>query len=144
MAEELGFVEVVADGVGKRRWTVEQKGWIVAESQRPGVTVAEVARRYGVRANQLSSWRSAARRGELPLPDDALEVAQLPGGDGAALSSGVAGQDDRVSIVEDQICAESPGLQPIEIEVSGLVMRLDAATPAKCVAELFRAIGAVK
>lgn len=141
MSEELGFVDVVAGGAGKRRWTAEQKGRIVGESLRPGVTVAEVARRHGVRANHLSSWRSAARRGELRLPDDLEEVSC---GEGVALPSGGAGKDDRGSVVEDQISAEPSGLQPIEIVVSSLVMRLDAATPARRVAELVRALGATR
>jgi len=140
VAEELGFVDVVAGGAGKRRWTAEQKGRIVGESLRPGVTVAEVARRHGVRANHLSSWRSAARRGELRLPDDLEEVSC----EGVALPSGGAGKDDRGSVVEDQISAEPSGLQPIEIVVSSLVMRLDAATPARRVAELVRALGATR
>ena len=141
MAEELDFVEVVAGDAGKRRWTAAQKGRIVAESLRPGVTVAEIALRHGVRANHLSSWRSAARRGELPMPDALMGVS---GGEGVALPSGVAGKDGRGSVVEDQISPEPPGLQPIEIVVSGLAVRLDAATPALRVAELLRALGATR
>ena len=52
---------------------------IVSESFRPGVTVNEVAERYGMKANHLSSWRTLARQGKLllPQPEDAVEFAAM-------------------------------------------------------------------
>jgi len=43
-----------------RQWREEFKVQIVSESLRPGVTVNEVAERYGMKANHLSSWRTLA------------------------------------------------------------------------------------
>ena len=50
-------LEVIA-GVGRRRrWSDEEKAWIVAESLDPATTVSAVARRYGLHASQLFVWR---------------------------------------------------------------------------------------
>lgn len=57
-----------------RKWTDEEKAQIVSESLRPGARVHEVAERYGVRPNHLSSWRTAARRGQLVLPEPEGEI----------------------------------------------------------------------
>ena len=70
-------LEVHAGG-GRRRWTDEQKARIVAESFAPGAVVAEVARRHEIMPQHLTTWRAAARRGELVLPaDDDLAFAPV-------------------------------------------------------------------
>ena len=56
-ADSFRRVEVIT-GVGRRRrWTAEEKAWIVAESLDPATTVSAVARRYGLHASQLFVWR---------------------------------------------------------------------------------------
>lgn len=62
-----------------RHWPDEVKAKIVSESLRPGTTVNEVAQRYGLRANSLSTWRTMARQGKLilPAPEDAIEFAAV-------------------------------------------------------------------
>ena len=48
----------VITGVGRRRrWTDEEKAWIVAESLDPATSVSAVARRYGLHPSQLFVWR---------------------------------------------------------------------------------------
>lgn len=62
-----------------RHWPEEVKAQIVSESLRPGAMVNEVAERYGLKANHLSTWRTMARQGKLvlPAPEDAVEFAAL-------------------------------------------------------------------
>ena len=45
--------------VGRRRrsWTRDEKRQIVEESLEPGASIAEVARRHDLNANQLFAWR---------------------------------------------------------------------------------------
>src|SRR3954465_4892282 len=56
-------IEVIT-GVGRRRrWSLEEKARIVAESLDPTTTSSAVARRYGLHASQLFVWRRELQGG---------------------------------------------------------------------------------
>ena len=65
-ADAYRRIELITGAVRRRRWTIEEKAAIVAESTRPGVNVAEVARRFGVNRGLLQTWRRRAI-GEVPV-----------------------------------------------------------------------------
>src|SRR5437763_13980894 len=50
-------IEVITRGERRRRWSVEQKREIAAESLEPGVSPITVARRYGISSGLLYTWR---------------------------------------------------------------------------------------
>jgi transposase len=53
----------VITGVGRRRrWSLEDKARIVAESLDPATTASAVARRHGLHVSQLFSWRQQLQR----------------------------------------------------------------------------------
>jgi transposase len=58
--------------------TVEEKARIVAETRAPGVSVAEVARRHEVNANQVFAWRRLADQGLLRPSGSEGAVKLLP------------------------------------------------------------------
>src|SRR4051812_14089924 len=61
-AEGFRRFEVIT-GVGRRRrWSDEDKARIVAESLDPATTASAVARRYGLHASQLFTWRQQLQR----------------------------------------------------------------------------------
>ncbi len=49
----------------RKQWSVQEKLQIVRETLPPDASVAVVARRHGVNANQVFSWRRAYWRGAL-------------------------------------------------------------------------------
>src|SRR5207237_9448700 len=73
-SQRLGRVDL-RTGVGRRRrWSVEEKGRIVAESYMRGPVASEVARRHEITSQHLFARRKAARRGRLVLPADAVPL----------------------------------------------------------------------
>ena len=58
-------IEVLSGRERRRRWSVEEKLRIVAESCEPGASVRAVAARHDVYPNLLSTWRNLERRGRL-------------------------------------------------------------------------------
>lgn len=121
--EAVGFVELLAAPAAKRRWSDEAKGRMVAETLVPGVTVNEVARRHGVKANHLSSWRTLARQGKLVVPE-------------------VAGAEFAAPVAAAQSAAASLATASIDLIIGPVTVRLDGATPAARVADLVTALRA--
>jgi transposase len=59
-------VEVITGAGRRRRWTLEEKARLVAESLDPATTASAVARRYGLHASQLLLWRQQLQRSAPP------------------------------------------------------------------------------
>ena len=59
----------------RRRWTIEDKRRIAQETFQPGASVAQIAQRYALNANQLFFWRRLYRQGRLGTAAKLLPVA---------------------------------------------------------------------
>ncbi|THV18066.1 IS66-like element accessory protein TnpA [Peteryoungia ipomoeae] len=108
-----------------RQWPDKVKARIVSESLRPGTTVNEVAQRYGLRANSLSTWRTMARQGKLilPAPEDAVEFAAV--------------------IVDPPVSEHPPKmLSRPEIVFGPVTIRLEERASASRIAAIARALAA--
>jgi transposase len=125
--EELRRIEVIT-GVGRRRrWTAEAKARIVAESLSGDVSVSEVARRHGIRPQQLFGWRHQARAGRLALAGAAAFVPIVTdgSGQGPAQRSAAAGSG-------------------IEIELGEAVVRVRGRVAADALAEVLAAVKSIR
>ena len=103
-------IELITRGERRRRWSVEQKREIAAESLEPGISPITVARRYGISSGLLYTWRRHLLEGSLgvarqPVAKFArVEVMAMPAAPAparppvpqpAAASSGPMNRDDR-------------------------------------------------
>ena len=60
-----GVVEVIVGRQRRRRWTVEEKLRIVAETDEPDARIGDVAARHDVYPGLLFTWRRQVRKGML-------------------------------------------------------------------------------
>ena len=76
--EEDGAPTIV--GRRRRSWTGNEKRQIVEESLEPGASIAEVARRHDLNANQLFTWRRqlGIQSSALDIPTSILPVTIEP------------------------------------------------------------------
>jgi transposase-like protein len=97
-------MEIIVGDERRRRWSLVEKLRIVAETERPGVRIAEVARKHKISRGLLWNWRSQVRRGELrPEPPPVFMPLQtigevVNGSDRPGVSSSSAGLDPPVSV----------------------------------------------
>jgi transposase len=66
---KVSTLEVIETGA-RRRWTLEEKQRIVAESFSAPRVVSATARRHGLSTSQLFNWRRQAREGSLVGEDE--------------------------------------------------------------------------
>jgi transposase len=113
---EQGTVgEARRSGVRRRKFrSIEQKRQMVQETLAPGASVAIIARRHGVNANQLFSWRRQYRRGVLEFVNvsNAEESGLIP----VTVGRTEVPQDHPISVVGR---SETGSAGRIDIEFNG-------------------------
>lgn len=67
-------VEVITSVQRRRHWTTQEKVRLVEETYLPGQSVSLVARRHGLNANQLFTWRRLMERGAFTAAEAGEEV----------------------------------------------------------------------
>jgi len=92
--------------------SVEQKRQMVQETLAPGASVAVIARRHGVNANQLFSWRRQYRRG-------VLELVNAPASEESALVPIAVAPIEAPQEKQMKVATEAQRSGRIDIEFSG-------------------------
>ena len=129
-----------------REWTDEKKLAIIAESCQDGVVISDVARRHGLRPQQLFIWRSEFRKrnaGKLPcdLPSAAESGTEAP-----AFAPVVLTNDrplEAPPVEEPQKATADTASALIEIVLDGATIRLHGAIDEQALASVLRAVKAV-
>jgi transposase len=67
-AGRVSRLEVLEGPTGRKQRSEAERARIAVESFRPGVSVSEVARRYGATRSQVYDWRRRLKDGRLALP----------------------------------------------------------------------------
>jgi transposase len=118
-------LEVITGVGGRRAWSPEDKGRIIAESFAAGANVSAVARRYSLRPQQVYAWRRLARSGALALPAEAaLGFVPVVATEGKPALPATAAPRDGV----------------IEIEIAGAVIRAAPGVDWRHLREVLRAV----
>ena len=120
----------VFTGAGHRReWPAEVKARILAETFMPGETVSAVARRHGLRVDQLFSWRKLARRAAEREGGEAISFAPVvvtPAAPGAPRRRSEARRGDGV----------------IEVDLAAGLIRIGRGAEVKAIAAVIAAMKA--
>ena len=118
-------LEVITGVGGRRSWSRDDKARIVAELFAARANVSAVARRYGLRPQQVYAWRRLARTGALVLPAEE-EVGFVPvvatGGEARSSAPSQAGI--------------------VEIDVAGTVIRAGPGVDWRHLRDVLRAVKA--
>ena len=82
------------DGVERRRrWSREDKSRIIEETLAPGAKVSEVARRHGISASLVFTWRRQSRANQETAPVvPRFAAVQIADGSTEATNSATGGQ----------------------------------------------------
>ena len=131
---------------GEGGWTEEEKALVVRECCWPGVKVGEVARRYGLSANQVNAWRALARRGKLVSPfseaaEGEAEAERTLAARKAEGEPGMAASRRGPAFAALEVEAPGPGsVGSVSIEARGVTVRLDGEIGVVRIAEIASAL----
>ena len=122
-------IELLTGPGRRRRWSVEEKARIVAESLEPGASVSEVARRRQICPQQLFGWRRQLRlntAGSSAKPDERSQPSFVP-----LLS------EPAVAVT---VATSAPSSAAIEITLAGAAVRVRPGVDDELLTAVLRAV----
>ena len=127
-AEGFRRVELLTGPRRRRDWSEDDKARAVAESCAPGAVVSDVAHRWRIAPQQLSTWRRQARAAALETPvAGALSFVTVVGDAAAPVPSPARGEMERAAV---------------EVEIAGAVVRVSPGVGDGLLTAVLRAVRA--
>jgi transposase len=124
--------EVLTGPERRRRWSVEEKLRILAQSVAPGSSVMLVCRMHGISSGQLYTWRRQFRTGE--LTGFAPVTVTSPLEQLASVSSDIDSMSANAEI-------DRPASRVIEVELrSGVKLRITGAVDEVALRQVLSAL----
>lgn len=130
---QLRRFEVINGAGGRRHWSMDDKARIVAETLEPNAIISEVARRYGLRPQQVFAWRREARKQAVSVQQDSPTFVPAV----VAAAEPVASRSPKQ---RKRKATRDAGM--IELEIDGIAMRVGRGADAKTVTAVIRALKA--
>jgi transposase len=130
-------IEVITGIERRRKWSVQEKSAIVAESMAEGAVVSRVARRHGLSPQQVFGWRARLRnavKGAAPSSDatpafvPAIVEDEPPSPTAPALPAVMA------------MGASSVAPAPIEIALGGVIVRVRGEADPRALTTVLKAL----
>jgi transposase len=130
-------IEVITGAERRRKWSVQEKASIVAESLAEGAVVSEVARRHDLSPQQLFGWRARLR--------DAVK-GSAPSSDATPAFVPAIVEDERLSpaapalpaVVAMGAAGADPA--PIEIALGGIIVRVRGEADPRALTTVLKAL----
>ena len=127
-------VEVIT-GVGRRRsWPAEAKARIVMETLEEGAVVSDVARRHGIRPQQLFAWRNQMRTVRPAEPSGQSAFAPIMVTDASPPAMRRAGRPKRDAAADGIL---------IEIVAGGTLIRIRSCVDGETLMTVLQAVKAL-
>lgn len=126
-------MEIINGAGGRRQWSADEKARILEETLAPGAIVSEVARRHGLRPQQVFGWRREAR---IEADAGPLVPAFVPVVVEAEPSAPVTAS---AKPKRRRRTARQP-IARIELEIDGVAVRVESGTNAKTIAAVIAAL----
>ena len=121
-------MEVITGFGGRRNWPPEVKGEIMLEALAPGAVISGVARRHGMRPQQLFGWLREARK-ESAEGVNFVPVVVEPG-------------DEPPPVPRPKKRAKRTGDGAIEVDIDEVRVRIGRGAEARTVAAVIQALKA--
>ena len=130
-------IDAARNDLRRRQWAMNDKARIVAEAVEPGAVVCDVARRHGVRPQQVLVWRREARdHARHTAPEERSVAPIVVDASMPAVTASRPPGPRRIQISQDG--------GEVDLEIDGIAMRVGRHADVRTIASIVRMLKATR